>query len=92
MDSNLPDGVVVEVHSKDDCPHCTWAKAWLAEHGIPYTEILHNDRDERRAFYRDVVGIDPDKGTVPQIYLVDTYTGSRTPLGGADDLEASGLA
>lgn len=91
MSSNLPDGITVEIHSKHDCGSCTEAKAWLAERGIPYAEILHNDREERRSFYRDVLRIDPEKGTVPQIFLVETDTGHKTPIGNLDALKRSGL-
>jgi glutaredoxin len=85
----LSQDTVIEINSKDDCKYCIEAKAWLSEMRIPYTEILHNDKAERQAFY-DSLGLQGSDRTMPQVFLV---TGQdRFRIGGSDDLKDSGIA
>jgi len=77
--------MLIEVHSKTQCPGCTWAKQWLAERNIPFELYVYDDDAERFAMY-DRLGLEGTKRTVPQI-IVD---GER--LGGYHALINSDLA
>jgi glutaredoxin 3 len=78
------------VHSKTDCPWCVRAKAALAKHHVPYTEIVHDQEDERQGLYAQLAAqFGRPVKTVPQIVLKD---GAQEHLiGGHDDLINSGL-
>jgi glutaredoxin len=78
----------VELHSKDNCPWCEVVKSHLTSCGILFTEIQHNDRGERKAFY-DSLGLEGDRRTVPQVILV--VDGERTRIGGYNETLASGI-
>ncbi len=78
----------VFIHSKDGCPHCVEAKAWLDQHGIPYKELLHNDPAVRQALY-DRMGLREGQRTVPQIMLFDGDDVHR--IGGMAELKVSRL-
>lgn len=67
----------VIIYSKTICPHCTSAKQYLKQNGVPYIEQNLDDDAERQAFYAKVgEGV----RTVPQIFV----DGVR--LGGFQDL------
>lgn len=77
-----------EVHSKDGCPWCEKAKAWLSERGHTYTEVRHDDPDERASFYNSL-NLEGTERTMPQVFIVED--GESIRVGGYDKLEASGL-
>lgn len=67
----------VIIFSKSNCPHCTQAKAYLNQHGVPYTERNLDNDEERQAFYEKVgSGV----RTVPQIFV------DRARIGGFHEL------
>lgn len=71
----------IEIHTKSGCGWCDAAKAYLNGAGCEgrYEVILHDDPDERAAFY-DSLGLVGKDRTMPQI-IVD---GAR--VGGCLDL------
>jgi glutaredoxin len=74
----------IEVHSKTTCMHCYATKQYLALNGVVYEEIIHDDDEERYAFY-DGIGLADDQRSVPQIIVVNP-DGSRERIGGHVDL------
>lgn len=69
---------------KDRCKHCTRAKAYLTDAGIPFT--YHDVVKNPGAMYEMLARVKPIIGektpvTTPQIWLDDRY------IGGADELE-----
>lgn len=67
----------VSIITKPGCPFCARAKAMLAEHRMPYEEIvLGHDASIRSV--RAITG----KETVPQVFIDGDY------VGGSEDLEA----
>lgn len=83
----LPDDTIIEIHSKAGCPFCDRAKALLAQKGLAYTEIRHDDDVERQAFY-DRLGLAGAERTVPQVILIDGQSGERFRVGGYRELTA----
>lgn len=69
----------IVVFSKTDCPYCTRTKEYLAGHGLPYTEKLLDDFDQRQAMY-DSFGLVHGKRTVPQIVIDSVRIGGYTEL------------
>jgi glutaredoxin len=67
----------VEIYTKTTCMFCQKAKAWFAEHGIPYEEI---DVSSVKAFAAMQERV-PGAKTVPQI-LIDGHV-----IGGYDVLK-----
>jgi len=67
----------ISMLSRPGCPHCTRAKALLAERGLEYEAIELNDRITTRSI-EAISG----RSTTPQIFI-----GGRH-IGGADDLAA----
>lgn len=71
------------VYGKETCPHCSRAKAQLAESGIEY-EYRDVVRDPR-SLYEMLARVKPIIGpktpvTVPQIWLDGEYVGGADPL------------
>ncbi len=66
----------VVMYSKENCPYCDWAKQFLDERKIAYTEIRVDIHAEKRAEMERLSG----RRTVPQIFINDQ------PIGGYDDL------
>jgi glutaredoxin len=60
------------------------AKQYLSEHGIPYTELVFDDDQERQSMY-DELGLIGSQRTVPQIFRA-TPDGDRERIGGYSDL------
>jgi glutaredoxin len=79
----------IEVHSKTICPYCQMTKQFLSEHRVPYEEHVYDDDAERQSMY-DRFGLVGNQRTVPQIFVVED-DGSRTRIGGYNDLRASDL-
>ncbi|MFW5749586.1 MAG: glutaredoxin 3, partial [Halanaerobium sp.] len=67
----------IEVYSKDWCPYCKKAKAFLKSKGLKFTEIDINEGDNY-----EVMQERTGNKTVPQIIINDQS------LGGYDDLIA----
>jgi glutaredoxin 3 len=70
----------IVVYSKDHCPYCDQAKAWLGSKGFAFTEhkVGHN------GFTREnLLEAVPTARTVPQIIIDGNL------IGGWDDLRAS---
>lgn len=65
----------IEVYSKDWCPYCKKAKAFLKSKGLSFTEIDINEKDNYEVMQKRTGG-----KTVPQIIINDQS------LGGYDDL------
>jgi len=68
---------------KDNCPHCSRAKGYLADKGIDY--MYHDVVKNPRALYEMLARVKPIVGpktpiTVPQIWIDGDY------IGGADEL------
>ena len=60
------------------------AKQYLTEHGMPYTELVFADDQDRQSMY-DELGLIGSQRTVPQIFRV-TPSGDRERIGGYSDL------
>lgn len=72
------------VFGKASCPHCTRAKAYLADQGAPYT--YHDVVKQPSALYEMLARVKPLVGpktpiTVPQIWLDGRYVGGADQLG-----------
>lgn len=70
----------IVVYSKDHCPYCDQAKAWLASKGLPFTENRVGHNGFTRELLLESV---PTARTVPQIVIDDVL------IGGWDDLRKS---
>lgn len=57
---------MIKLYSKDHCPHCVQAKAYLDRHSIPYETIDVLADPKALAFIKD-----RGHRTVPQIYVGD---------------------
>jgi glutaredoxin len=78
------------IHSKTDCPYCVRAKELLAQHEVPYTEIVHDDDGERQGLYAALGSkFGRPVKSVPQIVLRDDA--QEHLIGGHDELVHSGL-
>lgn len=66
----------VVIYSKQPCPYCVRAKAFLKEKGIPFVEIdLSNNFDEIEALKKRT-----NHMTMPQIFVDDMFVGGYTEL------------
>ena len=64
------------IYSKQPCPYCVRAKAFLKEKGIPFVEIdLSNNFDEIEALKKRT-----NHMTMPQIFVDDMFVGGYTEL------------
>lgn len=79
---------IITMHSKNDCVHCSQARAFFATHAIPYTEIKHDDEADRQALY-DQLGLVGTARTVPQIVM--HANGDVHHIGGMRQLGLCGL-
>lgn len=68
----------VTVYSTRVCPYCVRAKALLDSKHIPYTEVMVDVDEAKRAEMMQKSG----RRTVPQIFVGDRH------VGGCDDLYA----
>ena len=81
----------VKMYSTRWCGYCIRAKALLDGKGIPYDEILLDDRPNFRQFLMETTG----GWTVPQILIDDQPIGGYTELwrldksGGLEELVAA---
>ncbi len=69
---------------KATCPHCTRAKGYMTESGIPFA--YHDVVKEPRALYEMLARVKPIVGpktpiTVPQIWIDGRYVGGADALG-----------
>ena len=64
------------VWSKDQCPHCTQAKALLESKGIEYEERNINNGWDKD----DLLEAVPTARSVPQIFLDEEYIGGFNEL------------
>jgi glutaredoxin len=71
------------VHSKTDCPYCKKAKEHLEFSGVEFTEIVHDDYDDRQKMY-DELGLFGSQRTVPQIIVDGNRIGGYTELMNSD--------
>ena len=76
------------MYTKDDCPYCVQLKAAVKQYQeagkIGNVDIIEiNDRDERRKMYASL-GLNPDRGTVPQFILVNK-AGTHERIGGCNE-------
>lgn len=69
----------IVIHSKTHCPYCMRAKEYLSEHGIGYTEIVHDDFGERQSMY-DGFGLSDGARTVPQVVIDGVRIGGYAEL------------
>jgi glutaredoxin 3 len=69
----------VEVYTKDYCPYCRRAKAFLQQQDIEFIEYKIDEQPELRP---EMIQRSNGGTTVPQI-LIDTQ-----PIGGCDDMMA----
>lgn len=81
------------VWTKDNCPHCTDAKAMLEQAGLPFSTVDLSDDAARAQFYlhRAFTGTrGPRAATMPKVYEVVRSGANITTalLGGASDLRA----
>lgn len=67
------------IYSKNNCPYCDKAKAFLQSQAITFIE---KKIDEQPEFKEELLGIVPNARTVPQIFHHDLC------IGGFDKLEA----
>jgi glutaredoxin len=81
--------MLIKIYSKNDCPYCQKAKAFLQSNTLPYDETVLDRMEDRQALY-DRLGLEGPKRTVPQIFLHET-DGTTTRIGGYDDLVASDI-
>jgi glutaredoxin 3 len=65
------------VYTTKICPYCIMAKRFLAQKGLPYTEINVDDVE-----LREEIMAKTKRRTVPQIYI------GKQHIGGFDDLYA----
>lgn len=81
----------ITLHSKDGCPYCSMARAWLADRNLAVEEVKWNDDAERRSLYADLSREFGQKvSTVPQIVLEEK--GRKTLINGFTALKTSELA
>lgn len=66
------------IYSTSHCPYCVRAKALLTRKGLPFTEILVDEDDQKR----EEMITKTNRYTVPQIFINDKH------IGGCDDLYA----
>jgi glutaredoxin len=88
--------LLVEVHSKAECPYCEEVRQFLTDQGVKFVELKHDDEQERQQFY-DSLGLQNEPGkppqrTVPQVIVIDPTDGERMRIGGAAETKKSGIA
>lgn len=71
------------VHSKTDCPYCKKAKEHLEFSGVEFTEVLHDDYEDRQKMYDDL-GLFGYQRTVPQIIVDGVHIGGYDALMNSD--------
>jgi len=72
---------IIEVYTKDPCPHCVRAKMLLAREGLPFVEVdAVENRDALIERVTAATGRPPTQ--VPQIFIAGQH------IGGADQLAA----
>ena len=64
------------IYTKDNCPYCVKAKAYLAKYDIEYEEIVIEKDITREAFLKIV----PNARTVPQVFINDELIGGWNEL------------
>jgi len=80
----------IKIYSRSDCKYCKLSKMLLKNSRIEYLEILLDDEEERRVFFKQlnnpvcdsdecIITVDTVK-TVPQIYINDKRIGGYTEL------------
>lgn len=70
----------ITIYSKTICPNCTYAKNYLKQNNVPFTEVNLDDDVVRQAFYAKCgEGV----RSVPQIFVDDVR------IGGLRELQAS---
>ena len=79
----------VEIFSTSTCPYCQLAKDYLRKYDIPYQEIVIDNTDERQELYNNL-GLEGNKRTVPQVFLIES-NGTRNRVGGYTDLTQSDI-
>lgn len=71
--------MAIIIYTKTDCPYCDMAKQYLRELGIPYTEFVYDDHQQRQVMY-DELGLMGNERTVPQIFGTDRRIGGYADL------------
>lgn len=66
----------VVIWTKDECPHCVSAKAFLKQNNIHFEERVLGGNYTREQFFEANHGAK----TVPQIYIQDTHIGGYQDL------------
>ena len=80
--------MTVTMNGKSNCPWCDKSEAWLNEHAIPFTKILHDDEAARNALY-DHLGLVGSERTMPQILFAED--GVEWRIGGYQALVSEGF-
>lgn len=70
----------VVIYSKIRCPYCVAAKNLFQQKGVPFEEILMDDKPEEYAALKERTGM----MTVPQIFIDDFLVGGYTDLAALD--------
>jgi glutaredoxin 3 len=73
-------GPKVVIYAKTYCPYCVRAKQLLAGKGVPFEEIMLDDRPEDYEALKQRTGM----MTVPQIFIGDQLVGGYTDLAALD--------
>ena len=63
-------GEKIKIYTKDGCKYCKMSKQYLTNLGYEYEEILMNNDEERKKFYKK-----ENVNTVPQIYIGEERIG-----------------
>ena len=67
---------MIRVYSKTTCKYCKMAKERLKEFGYSYEEIIMDDDEERKLFYKKQSEKQGKEiNSVPQVFVNDTYIG-----------------
>lgn len=66
----------IEIYTWGYCPYCVRAKNLLTEHGLEYTEVALDGKDDELKALRDRTG----QRTVPQIFIDDQFIGGFSEL------------
>lgn len=65
----------IVIYTKKKCPYCKYAKDWLKNYHLEYTEVSLDDDTKRELFY-----IENHVNTVPQIFIDNYRIGGYTDL------------
>lgn len=71
----------VIVHSKTGCVFCDKVKSFLETKGVVFTEVKHDDDEQRQALY-DGFGLTGPTRTVPQVVIDGVRVGGFAELMG----------